>query len=300
MKPFLKWLGGKTQLLATLMPLFPKTLNNYHELFLGGGSVLLALLHKIREGEIELKGRVYAYDANPSLIRLYQHIQTDGVELVGHIQRYRGIYDGLEGTEKNMKPETLEEGLTSKESYYYWLRRRYNELPRESVESSALFLFLNKTCYRGMYREGPNGFNVLYGHYKKTPSMLSLDDMGELRELLGEVVFVHCDFRDSITKAEAGDFIYLDPPYAPETDHSFVGYTKDGFGLATHQALFEAVKEVDKKKVGFVMSNAKVQLVTEAFAGFTCAEVVARRAVNSKKPGSKTSEVIVYNSGLFN
>lgn len=142
-------------------------MNNYHELFLGGGSVLLAILSLRQQNRIVIYGGVYAYDVNNDLINVYRNIQSNKDELYNLINFYMEEYDGIDGEIINRTPKTIEEAKTSKESYYYWLRHIYNKIDKNTVECSALFMILNKTCFRGMYREGPNGYNVSYGHYKK-------------------------------------------------------------------------------------------------------------------------------------
>jgi DNA adenine methylase len=144
-----------------------------------------------------------------------------------------------------------------------------------------------------MYREGSNGYNVPYGHYKKTPTIISKKELDNISDLIKDVKFIHSNFNQSIKKIKDGDFVYLDPPYAPENTNSFVGYVKDGFNLETHKYLFNEIKKLDKVK--FVMSNAKVNLVTEHFKEYNCQDIMARRAINSKNPGSTTIEVIIYN-----
>ena len=154
-------------------------------------------------------------------------------------------------------------------------------------------MFLNKTCFRGMYREGPNGYNVPYGHYKKTPTIISKKDLDYISDLLKNVQFKSCSFTESIKNVKEGDFVYLDPPYAPEKSTSFVKYVSEGFNIETHQILFDNIKKM--KNVKFIMSNAKVDLVTDNFKEYNCNDIIARRAINSKKPQSKTTEVIIYN-----
>tara|TARA_B110001450_G_C17196804_1_gene309683 strand:- start:56 stop:490 length:435 start_codon:yes stop_codon:yes gene_type:complete len=144
-----------------------------------------------------------------------------------------------------------------------------------------------------MYREGPNGYNVPYGHYKKTPTIISETDLNYISDLIKNVEFKHSSFTDSIKNVKEGDFVYLDPPYAPENANSFVGYVADGFNLETHKLLFNEIKNLENIK--FVMSNAKVDLVTDNFKEYNCDDIIARRAINAKKPGSKTTEVIIYN-----
>lgn len=289
-KPFLKWVGGKTQIIDHIMNKFPKEMNNYHEPFLGGGSVLLALLSLQKQKKIVIRGKIYAYDINPILINVYKNVQKNRDELLHHVSKYMKEYKDIEGDVIKRKPGNIEEAKTSKESYYYWLRSQFNKMDKTSIECSALFMILNKLCFRGMYREGPNGFNVPYGHYKKTPIICK--DLNEISDLIQNVEFIQSDFSESLKNVSENDFVYLDPPYAPENDKSFVGYTADGFNLETHENLFDLVKNL---KCKFVMSNAKVKLVTDTFKGFYCEEIVARRAINSKKPESTTTEVIIYN-----
>ena len=168
--------------------------------------------------------------------------------------------------------------------------KKFNTNKEETIERSAMFLFLNKTCFRGVYREGPNGFNVPWGHYKKAPSC---SELTEVSKLIKDVQFRQCDFRQAFKNVRKGDFIYLDPPYAPETKSSFVGYTKDGFGKEDHEDLFNLIKG---SSATFVMSNAKVEMVTEAFSEYNIKDVKARRAINSKDPSSTTTEVVVYST----
>ena len=294
-KPFLKWAGGKTQIINQIISRIPEEIQSYHEPFLGGGSVLLAVLSLKKQNKITIKGGVYAYDINKQLIGLYKHIQSNPATLFKHIQELKNEYHSLKGTVVNRKPKNLAEAKTSKESYYYWLRNKFNTIDKTSVQYSALFIFLNKTCFRGIYREGPNGFNVPYGHYKKTPAIITEAELNKISDLIKDVNFVCADFKESIRTVGEGDFVYLDPPYAPETSKSFVGYTAEGFSLDTHDELFSEIKKLADKNIKFAMSNAKVELVTSYFADYECEEIEARRAINSKKPESKTMEVIIYN-----
>lgn len=295
-KPFLKWVGGKTQILDNVLSKVPKEFNNYHELFLGGGSVLLAVLSLQKQGKIVIKNKIYAYDINETLIHVYKHIQNNKDALFGHIERYINEYDSLDGTEINRKPTSIDEAKTSKESYYYWIRNKYNTVDdKSSVERSALFMIINKLCFRGMYREGPKGYNVPYGHYKTTPTIITREDLYVVSDLIQGVVFECRGFETSIKKPVNGDFVYLDPPYAPENAKSFVGYVADGFSIDAHNNLFDEVKSLKNKKIKFAMSNAKVDFVMDTFKDCQYEDIVARRAINSKDPSATTMEVIVYN-----
>ncbi len=292
-KPFLKWVGGKTQILQHIISKIPSEINNYHEPFLGGGSVLLAVLSLQKQNKIKIKGKLYAYDVNNILISTYKHIQTNKDALFDCIDTYIKEYDSIQGDIVNRKPKTIHEAKTSKESYYYWLRQQFNQSDKDSVECAALFMCINKTCFRGMYREGPRGYNVPYGHYKKTPTIITKKELTAISELIQMVEFKCCDFKESIQSVKKGDFVYLDPPYAPENKKSFVGYVADGFSLDMHNQLFCEIKKLKNAK--FVMSNAKVDIVMQNFNDYTCEDIVARRAIHSKNPGSITTEVLIYN-----
>jgi DNA adenine methylase len=272
MKPFIKWVGGKTQILNDTLSLFPTTIENYHEPFVGGGSVLLNVLSKNI-----VQDKIYASDTNYSLIQLYKHVQNNFEELYIELKKiYKNYENNIEEKEK--------------EKYYYSMRQLFNTCDKNSIEHSALFMFLNKTCFRGLYREGPNGFNVPYGHYKKV-NIIDKDELEKISELIKNVNFECLDFRESLKKVGSQDFVYLDPPYAPETKNSFVGYTKVGFKLEDHNELFKTIKE---NIPNFVMSNSNVELVNESFQGYDKKVIIAKRSINSKNPESKTEEVIVY------
>jgi len=291
-KPFLKWVGGKTQIINNILKHIPDEMENYHEIFLGGGSVLFAVLSLQKQKLITIHNKIYAYDLNESLINVYKNIQYGKDEVFNFITKYITEYNSIKGTTINRKPKSLTEAKTSQESYYYWVRQLYNNSNKDSFESSAIFMFLNKTCFRGMYREGPNGFNVPFGHYKKTPTIISKIDLDTISELIKDVEFTCSDFSSSLMNIENKDFVYLDPPYAPENTNSFVGYTSNGFNLEKHIELFNIIMGMDNK---FAMSNAKVDIVTELFGNYNCDDIIARRAINSKNPGAKTTEVIIYN-----
>ena len=265
MKPFLKWVGGKTQIIEQVLAEFPRDIDAYHEPFVGGGSVLLAVLS---HPDIRVR-RVYASDNNPHLVALYKQVQEDPELLhlaVDHL--FRG-YDNS-GAEK--------------EAFYYEQRNRFRTLP-PCVEKCALLVFLNKTCFRGLYREGPHGFNVPYGHYKTTPKPPSLDEFRAVQTLIKDVTFTACDFKHALERVKEGDFVYADPPYAQETKTSFKDYTRGGFD---QELLFKALS-----KTMFVMSNANVPCVTEFFKDFDILYIKARRAIHSKRPDATTTEVLI-------
>jgi len=289
-KPFLKWVGGKTQILKEVLELFPKSIHNYHEPFLGGGSVLLALLTHVANGTITVTGKIYASDINKYLIALYKHIQHDPDGIILEMNKLLKEYAACTGTTVNRKAATLAEA-TSPESYYFWIRNKFNTSDRTSIQASAMLLFMNKTCFRGVYREGPSGINVPFGNYKKTT--FDEEHIRRVSRLIKDVVFTPCTFQQSLLTLEPDDFVYLDPPYAPENSKSFVSYTADGFDQ--HKELFQLCHGMKEKKVGMLMSNADVTLVKEAFPSpYTTQIISCRRAVHSKEPDARANEVLIY------
>ena len=263
-QPLLKWVGGKSQLMHEIIPLFPSTMNQYHEPFLGGASVLLSLLHKVKEGKIHIQSTIYASDSNKALIYFYKHVQNNPVRLYHKIQTFCKIYNSIQSLncKYKTKPKSLTDALQSKEAYYYWIREQYCNLKQlTSVSASAMFYMLNKLCFRGLYRENKQGkFNVSFGNYVKAPQC-SCADFEHISELIQHVQFCYRDFHKSFKHIHKGDFIYLDPPYVPESNTSFVNYNKTGFTHDMHERLFDDILKANKTGARFVLSNANVSMV---------------------------------------
>ena len=313
-KPFLKWVGGKTQIIDTLLKEFPCEMNNYHEIFLGGGSVLFALLWSIKNGNIKINGNIYAYDINETLIYVYKNIQSVvHVNLVyQEIQKLLTEYNespsDYNKEEINRAPKTIEEAKKNKENYYYWIRSEYNKSSlneKKTPLGSAMFIFLNKTCFRGLFRVGPNGFNVPFGNYLK-PEILNKQHLYEIHDLIQNVEFKCCDFRSSLLlclkNSDVGiDFIYLDPPYVPENATSFVKYNENGFNKESHLDLFNLIHDLTKINKKIMMSNSDVSLVRENFIEndfkkkYNITSILCKRAINAKNPEAKAKEVIIKN-----
>lgn len=273
-KPLIKWVGGKTQILDVVLDKFPKEMNNYREIFIGGGSVLFGLLNARNKGDIVVNGIIYAYDINETLIHFYKNVQDN----------WEDVYD-----------ETVKLASNTDEKSYYDTRKRFNEMSKEdknSVIGSAIFLFLNKTCFRGLYRESKNGFNVPYGNYKK-PEIVNKEHIETISHLIKDVVFGCCDFSVSLTSIEPDDFIYLDPPYYPETTTSFVAYNKTGFNIEKHNELFDILLNTKNK---FLMSNADVPFLRQKFSTthYTLDSILCKRNINAKNPQNKTRELLLH------
>jgi DNA adenine methylase len=298
-KPIIKWVGGKSQIIDKIIAEFPRNMNHYHEIFLGGGSVLFALLYYKKEGIINVSGNIYAYDVNDALIHMYKNIQTNYIDLYDKIQYYIQEYNECNGTEINRAPTTIVDAKKSKENYYYWIRIQYNKLStieKRSINGSAMFIFLNKTCFRGVYRVGPNGFNVPFGHYTN-PEIINREHLEEIHHLIQGVIFECSEYASSINNISENDFTYMDPPYAQEKQTSFVGYTENGFNIAEHVILFNLCNELTENKKKWMMSNADVPLVRQYFTSpkYKIQSILCKRSIHSKKPDSKTKEVLIQN-----
>ena len=298
-KPILKWVGGKTQIIDKLITNFPVEINNYREAFLGGGSVLLTLLSYVKSGIIKIQGNIYAYDLNEPLIYIYKNIQTHHNELYDILQTIIKDFNECGNGEINRTPANIIEAKIAKENYYYWIRSEYNKLclnDKKSILGSAMFIFLNKTCFRGVFRIGPKGFNVPYGHYNN-PEIINKEHLEEINSLIQNVVFECCDFNTSLTNVESNDFVYLDPPYAPETDTSFVGYTENGFNIENHINLFKLIHVLTDTNKKIMLSNADVSLVRKNFTNekYSILSILCKRSINSKNPEAKAKEVIITN-----
>ena len=184
-KPILKWVGGKTQIIDKLITDFPVEINNYREAFLGGGSVLLTLLSYVKSGIIKIQGNIYAYDLNEPLIYIYKNIQSRHNELYDILQTIITDFNECGNGEINRTSTNIAEAKIAKENYYYWIRSEYNKLcltDKKSILGSAMFIFLNKTCFRGIFRVGPKGFNVPYGHYKN-PEIINKEHLEEMQRI---------------------------------------------------------------------------------------------------------------------
>jgi len=268
MKPLLKWLGGKTQILDKILITFPRIIRNYYEPFVGGGAILIGLL----ESSIRVTGTVYAGDINEKLIAFYNNIQQHPNLFIDELFILKQQFAECDHKDKNItkrNPATLEDAKYSKESYYYWVRKQYNALnvqQHKSIKASAMLLFLNKTCFRGLYREGPNGFNAPYGN-NKNPTIGTRESILTMSHLLRDVVFIHSSFDDLLEHAiiETSNFIYMDPPYFPEKKDSFVSYTANGFTLDQHKKLSTICETMKQNNIGFTLSNANTQFVREMF-----------------------------------
>jgi DNA adenine methylase len=320
-KPFLKWVGGKTQIIGAIMEIVPDEFDDYHEIFIGGGSVLFAVLSYIKDNQIKLNKVVYAYDINEALINTYLNIKNKCNEVIKQCNDIIKDYEKCKILTKKkpvIKKEKDKEKIKTKrkpvnntnnkkiamenqESFYYWIRKNFNKLDDKTTpESSAMFIFLNKTCWRGVCRYNNKGeFNVPYGNYV-SPSIIDEDHLKRVSLLIQDVEFKCQSFEESMKNIKKNDFVYLDPPYVPVKCDSFVSYSEKGFEPEMHKNLFELCHDLNKNDVKFLMSNSDAQVVSDAFSKkkskkYDIKVINCRRMINSKNPKATANEVLITN-----
>ena len=265
--PIVKWVGGKRQLMFELLKNMPKSYNRYFEPFIGGGALFFELQPEL----------AYISDMNEELINLYSVVRDNVYELI----------------------EDLSKHEVSKE-YFLEIRNvdrteKYAEL--SNVERASRFIYLNRTCFNGMYRVNSQGqFNVPFGHYKN-PRIIDENNLLNCSELLKKTEIKCADFSEILTKVQKGDFVYFDPPYVPLNEtSSFTSYTKDGFDIDMQFKLRDVCDELDNKGVKFMLSNSDTKLVNELYANYDIKKVFASRQINANANGrGKIAEVLVRN-----
>ncbi|MFC5279060.1 DNA adenine methylase [Halorubrum rubrum] len=287
-EPILKWAGGKRQLLDALYARFPESYGRYHEPFVGGGALFFDL--EPDAGTIN--------DANPRLVSLYERVRDEPDRL---IERLESFADPESDPDPNLPyAETTQRGREV-ESYYYQQRARFNDRPYageyDPLEEAALLVYLNRTCYNGLYRENADGgFNVPIGRYAD-PDWVKRDRIRRASGALENVEIRNRDFEYVLEAADPGDLVYFDPPYEPMSPTAdFTAYSADGFDREDQERLIEAATTLDERGVSVLVSNSGVTYDRYAEAGFHVDTVDATRAINSDVDGrAAVDEVIATN-----
>lgn len=290
-KPFLKWAGGKGQLLPEIQRRYPfnDQINKYAEPFVGGGAVLFDILDKY-----DLK-EVYINDINEDLINAYRCVKKYPEELILVL--------------RNMQDEYIPRDLESRKGYYIEQRKDFNSIKvsyneESNLEKAALMIFLNKTCFNGLYRVNRKGeFNVPMGSYKN-PLICDEDNLRNVSRKLQNVRIACGDYKCSYDFIDQNTFAYFDPPYRPLTDTAkFTSYTEDGFGDKEQKELADFVKRLDEKGAKVVVSNSdpknvdtKDDFFDNIYSYLKVARVTANRMINSNaKSRGKINELIITN-----
>lgn len=269
--PFVKWAGGKTQLIERLYSRFPETFRNYYEPFVGSGALLLSAQPK----------RAVINDVNGQLINVYRQLKENADAVIERIQEY--------------------DAAECDKDFYLAMRARYNEKIVASsmdAECAALTIWINKHCFNGLYRVNAKGlFNVPYNNKTGGSSMdaYNLRRIGAyLRE--NDIEIRNEDFETAVRDVRAGDFVYFDSPYVPVSETAnFTDYTKDGFSPGDHERLAVLAGKLDKAGAFIMLSNHDVPLVHELYAGFRIEETDVRRSINRNAAKRRGKEVIIRN-----
>lgn len=292
-RPFVKWAGGKGSLIEQLKNFYPYelkngTINKYVEPFVGGGAVLIDILQKYDVKE------AYAFDINIDLINCYNVIKTNVEELISQLEKLEKEYLILDSEERQKK--------------FYSIREEYNsyriDVNQINVRRASQFIFLNRTCFNGLYRVNKSGnFNVPCGKYKN-PTICDSKNLRNLSKLLQNVIFQYGDYKTSSQYIDNNTFVYLDPPYRPlSTTSAFTSYTKEDFNDDNQKELANYYRNLDSMNVKLMLSNSNPKntnkednFFEEIYKGFNIKEVSAKRMINAKAQNrGEISELLIIN-----
>ncbi len=274
--PFVKWAGGKRQLLPQIKERMPEKFYNYYEPFVGGGAVTFELL----------PANALINDINKALINAYKQICNAPEEFLIAVNKL---------DEEMLGKRTAVLG----KEYYYSLREHYNDkLMRAEydAELAALFVFINKHCFNGLYRVNGKGlFNVPYNNSRRTS--VDNDVIMAISEYLQGVTIIDGDFESACEDAKKGDFVFIDSPYAPLNPTSFESYTKEGFDIESHKRLAMLFDELTTRGCYCMLTNHNTDLINELYGnkGYRMDVVSVKRMINSDASNRVGEEVIICN-----
>ena len=279
---FLKWAGGKSRLARNIIRRIEHEsleIRRYHEPFVGGGAVFFALRKE------HLFEAASLSDGNEALVEAYSVVRDDVEKLIGYLGNHQRKYRSGEG------------GSPSR--YYYWVRDEHH--PRSPAGRAARLIFLNKTCFNGLYRVNSRGqFNVPHGRHSN-PRILDREGLREAFEALADVKIEAMDFREACADAQAGDLVYLDPPYQPLSETSaFTQYTTRDFGAADQERLRDTFDDLTMRNVPALLSNSDHPTIRALYKGYAVEEVSMGRSINADGAGrSAITELLIDNFGAL-
>ncbi|MCR4900757.1 MAG: DNA adenine methylase [Treponema sp.] len=288
-KPFIKWVGGKSQLLDEIREKYPSHLEKYCEPFVGGGAVLFDILCKFQPKEVLIN------DINKELINTYSQIKNNCSEMIEQLKKIQNIY----------KNHSIEEN----KSFFYKKRNRYNEIKinekaEEDVEKAVLFIFLNKTCFNGLYRVNSKGlFNVPFNN-AKNPLLCDEDNLKACSELLQNVEMKVGDYKECKSFIDDKTFVYIDPPYRPLSQTAaFTSYSENNFTDKDQIELGKFITEISEKGALVLASNSDPKntnsndnFFDELYSNFNIERVSATRMINSNANKRGTiNELLISN-----
>ena len=265
MKPIIKWVGGKAGNWQAIKEMLPPTYNRYYEPFLGGGAVLLELNPK----------EAYVNDINSKLINMYIQIRED----------VEGVIEQLAFL------DNMHETIADPKKYYQDVRFIFNKVKMKSVEQAARFIYLNKHCFNGLYRENSKGeFNVPFNG-KLTGGSFDAEHLREVSKQIHDVMFMNGDFEDCVYYADKEDFIFMDPPY----DNSFTDYTAAGFERDQQVRVANMFKKLSDKGCYCMLTNHDTPLIRDLYKDYNIKVIDVRRSINRNGNDRKGKEVIITN-----
>lgn len=291
-RPFVKWAGGKGSLIPQITKYYPFELKNgriekYVEPFVGGGAVLIDILQKYEVQE------AYAFDINKDLINCYNVIKFNVEDLIQKLEKKEKEFLSLDNEKRK--------------NYFYDVREEYNSYVLDAepnVKRASEFIFLNRTCFNGLYRVNRNGkFNVPFGKYKN-PTICDSSNLRNLSKLIKDVLFEYGDYKKSEEIIDRNTFVYFDPPYRPLSDTSgFTSYTKEDFNDEKQKELAEYFNLLSTRNAKLMLSNSNPKNVDsndnffeDIYRGFNINEVSAKRMINSNSEGrGEISELLITN-----
>jgi DNA adenine methylase len=267
--PFLKWVGGKRQLMPAINELLPEKHTTYYEPFIGGGAVLFE----------NQPPKAVINDFNKELINVYEVIKNHPDELISDLKTHKNESD-----------------------YFYDIRALDRESSFESlsnIKKASRVIYLNKTCYNGLYRVNNSGeFNSPFGKYKN-PNIVNETTIRAVSKYLNNnnVIILNGDFEIAVKGIRKGAFVYFDPPYDPVSESSnFTGYVQGGFNMFDQVRLRDLCVELDSKGVKFLVSNSATPLIEDLYRDFNIRYVKANRSINSNaKKRGEVDEVLIRN-----
>ena len=273
--PVVKWVGGKRQLLDILTPLFPEKFSSYCEPFLGGGAVLFDIQPNV----------AYVNDINAELINMYEVIKNNVDELIKELATH-----------------------TNDENHFYlvrdWDRDKEKYCKLTEIQKAARIIYLNKTCYNGLFRVNNAGeFNSPFGHYK-SPNIINAPILKAVSTYFNKakIYFSNTDYEEVLDNLKKGTFVYIDPPYDPISDTSnFTGYSKGGFDRNEQLRLKKCCDELNRRGIKFMLSNSATDFIKEQYSEYNITVVKAKRAINSNaSKRGQVDEIVVRNYGETN
>jgi DNA adenine methylase len=276
--PFLKWAGGKARLVPEISARLPATFGRYHEPFAGAAAVFFGLAKERCLPGARLN------DANAALAECFAVVRDDVEALIRELEALSAGYSKGDGKER---------------ARFYYDRRAQE--PRQRVGRAARLIFLNRTCYNGLYRVNRSGgFNVPHGRYAR-PSIVNADNLRDASRALRDVEFTCVDFEEACGRAEPGDLVYLDPPYHPLSATScFTSYTSTDFGWREQERLAAAFQRLTERRVLALLSNSSHPAIAALYEGYDLAEVTMSRAINSNPlRRSRIPELLISNAGVL-